>query len=378
MGEHDAETMAMLRLCLCEGLGTLAAHRLLAHFGSAQASLSASENDLAPVPELPPRALRALKRPVAEDSVEAELRLVAEAGVRLVPVSSPEYPSPLRFLDEAAPPLLWMLGSWQASDRLAMALVGARRCTHYGRSQAQRFAGGLAAMGFTIVSGLARGIDTASHRAAVRAGGRTIGVAACGLGTLRSGAETDLADAVAQNGAVISELPMTTPARPGNFPPRNRLISGLAPGVLVVEAAARSGSLITARYAGEQGRTVFALPGPVDSPASRGTHALIRDGAILVQDPREIVEALGPLSEPLVLTQGSCEPNESHVVDDPRVLALNQRERQIYDLLAASPIEIDRIIDETALPASIVSSVLLTLEIRGLARQLPGQRYARP
>ena len=183
---------------------------------------------------------------------------------------------------------------------------------------------------------------------------------------------------VAESGAVMSELPMDVPPRPGNFPPRNRLISGLSLGVVVIEAAKNSGSLITARLAGEQGRAVFAVPGSVDSPTSQGCHALIRDGAILVESALDVVEGLGPLSEPIELP--STEQGEaatSAAVADARVMALSERERRIFDLLGASPLHIDEVVSETELPPSIVSSTLLTLEIRGFIQQLAGQRYVR-
>jgi DNA processing protein len=169
---------------------------------------------------------------------------------------------------------------------------------------------------------------------------------------------------------------MEAPPRPGNFPPRNRIISGLSLGVVVVEAASRSGALITARLAGEQGRAVFAVPGNVDSPTSRGCHALIRDGAILVESARDVVEGLGPLSEPIELP-ASSEETARGTVEDARVMALNARERSILEMVGSSPRHIDEIVAETQLAPSIVSSTLLTLEIRGLVQQLAGQRYAR-
>jgi DNA processing protein len=236
---------------------------------------------------------------------------------------------------------------------------------------------GLSSMGFTIVSGLAWGTDSEAHRGALQAGGRTIAVLGCGLGQVESLPEAELAREIPEHGALISELPMTIPPKPENFPPRNRLISGLSLGVLVVEAAAHSGSLITARLAGEQGKAVFAVPGSVDSPTSRGCHALIRDGAVLVESPRDLVEGLGPLSEPLELPAQEPGAPEPVRVSDPRALALNERERQIFDLLTQTSTHIDAIITQTGLAPAIVSSTLLTLEIRGLVRQLPGQQYAR-
>jgi len=377
MTDHEEETLALLRLSLCEGIGTVAVHRLVETFGSARAALQASDDLLRTAVGLQPAAVCSLRRGPDAQVVESELDLAERAGVRLVPFFSEDYPRPLLHLGTGAPPLLWIKGDYERRDQLAMAIVGSRRCSHYGRAQARRFAMALAGMGFTIVSGLAWGVDSEAHRAALQAGGRTIAVLGCGLGRLDSLPEAELALEIPSKGALISELPMNAPARAENFPPRNRLISGLSLGVVVAEASARSGTLITARHAGEQGKCVFAIPGNVDVPTSRGCHGLIRDGAVLVQDPRDVVESLGPLSEPLELPGMPEGAGESHGVGDARALALNERERHIYDLLGPSPLQIDAIITQAGLPAAVVSSTLLTLEIRGLVKQLPGQRYAR-
>ncbi len=377
MKNNEAETLALLKLSMCKGVGATAIHRLVENLGSAEAALGAPEKRLREVEGLTAEAVRSLRRGADEGALQGELELMEKAHVHLVPFFSEDYPPPLLHLELGAPPLLWMKGDYEPLDQLALAVVGSRRCSHYGRSQARRFAMGLAGMGFTIVSGLARGIDSEAHRGALQAKGRTIAVLGCGLGQLPSLDEWELACQVAEHGALISELPMTVPPLAGNFPPRNRLISALSLGVLVVEAASRSGSLITARWAGEQGKPVLALPGNVDSPTSRGCHALIRDGAVLVQQPRDVVEALGPLSEPLELPGAPDQQPAGLTLDDARLLALNSRERQIFDLLGHAPKHIDTIVAETGLPVSIVSSTLLTLEIRGLAKQLSAQRYLR-
>jgi DNA processing protein len=237
-------------------------------------------------------------------------------------------------------------------------------------------AGELASAGFTVISGLARGVDSAAHRGALEAGGRTVAVLGNGLAHELTPRRAKLAQQIVSSGALISELPMAVPPLPGNFDPRNRIISGLSLGVVVVEAAARSGSLITARHAGEQGRAVFAVPGPADSPSSQGCHALIRDGAVLVTSARQVMEGLGPLSEPIELpdeeTGAPAEP-----VRDARVMALSDRQRDVLGLLGSSALHIDEVVGKTGLAPSIVSSILLTLEIRGLVRQEAGQRYVR-
>ena len=377
MTDPDPEALAVLELLLCEGVGNAAVHRLVAEFGSARAASDAPAGCLREVEGLYETALGAIWRGPEAGALEMELDLVKQAGVRLVPWASEHYPPPLKRLDADAPALLWVRGEYLRQDQLAVALVGSRRCSHYGRAQARRFGSGLAGMGFTVVSGLARGIDSEAHRGALQGGGRTIGVLGCGLGRLDAVDVAELALEVAAKGALMSELPMNTPPLRGNFPPRNRLISGLSLGVVVVEAQKRSGSLITARLAGEQGKAVFAVPGNVDGPGSRGCHGLIRDGAVLVENPRDVVEELGPPTEPLDLPGPDGEAVAASSVDDARALALSERERQVFDLLAQGTQHIDAVIAQTGLAASIVSSTLLTLEIRGLVKQLPGQRYVR-
>jgi DNA processing protein len=368
------ETLALLKLSMCRGVSSGTIYSLVEHFGSARAAAGASRGELDPVEGLSAQALQGLCNPPAEGDVERELQLAEAYRTCMVPFVSEEYPPLLRSLEREAPALLRLRGDYHRTDQLAVAVVGTRRCTSYGLQQAGRLAADLAGMGFTVVSGLAAGIDTAAHRGALLAKGRTIAVLGCGIATMLSSPDAELAVSIAESGALVSELPMSAPPRPGNFPYRNRLISGLALAVVVVEAADRSGSLITARLAGEQGRTVCAVPGNVDSPASRGCHALIRDGAVLVRNAHDVVEALGPLAEPIPLP--SSEPDgEARPVVDPRVLALNEREKAILDLVGPQPQHIDELVAAADLPPSIVSSTLMTLEIRGLIRQLPGQRY---
>lgn len=376
MSEHGDETLALLKLSLCKGIGPRTVHALVAAFGSARAALTAGADELSRLDGIGPGTAEAVARGAADPQAERELDLMERYRVRLVPHFSEDYPPPLCHLEDDAPPLLRMRGDYRRADPLAVAVVGSRRCSAYGRGQASRFAADLAGMGFTVVSGMAQGIDSSAHSGALAVKGRTLAVLGCGLAHTLSGRDAELALAISENGALLSELPMEVPPLPGNFPPRNRLIAGLCLGVVVVEAAERSGSLITARLAAEQGRAVFAVPGSVDSPTSRGTHRLIRDGAVLVQDAREVVEELGPLSEPVEVDKLADPDAPVLTVRDARAMALNEREKEVHGLLEAQPQHIDDLIARSGLPPSIVSSILLTLEIRGLARQLPGQRYA--
>jgi len=377
MSDHQQETEALLRLSLCKGVSNRTIYALIQRFGSAGEALRAPAGELERADGLTAAARRAVQRGADEARVERELALMEVHGVRLVPFFSDDYPAPLKHLDADAPALLRVQGDYTGRDELAIAVVGARRCSAYGRDQAGRMACDLAGMGFTVISGLAYGIDTAAHRGALMGGGRTIAVLGCGLGCDMPEHVAQLADDIAANGALMSELPMEAPPRPGNFPPRNRIISGLSLGVAVIEAAARSGSLITARLAGEQGKAVFALPGNVDSPTSRGCHMLIRDGATLVTSARDLVEDLGPLTEPFRLPAEEGGHDEPQQVTDPRMLTLNDRERRILDMLTSTPMHIDGVVAETDLPPSVVASTLLTMEIRGLLRQVAGQRYVR-
>ena len=377
MNDHESQTRALLRISLCKNVGPHVIFALLEHFGSPKVALEASRDQLKQVDGLPKDAIEGLIEGPSAGALSEELELLERHAVRLVPCFSEDYPDPLSELENGRPPLLRVKGTCEEQDSLAVALVGSRRCSHYGRKQAARLATQLASMGFTIVSGFARGIDAAAHRGALRAGGRTIAVMGCGLAHIYPQEHAEMVSEVANNGALVTELPMDTPVKRSNFPPRNRLISGLSLGVVVVEAATRSGSLITARWAAEQGKTVMAVPGNVDRASSHGCHKLIQDGAILVEDARDVAESLGPLSRPLPDPEATDEEAETGEMDDPRVLSLNKRERRIFELLGHSPRHIDSLVEETDLPVSMVSSALLTLEVKGLVTQLSGSRYVR-
>lgn len=380
MSDHEQETRALLRLSLCKGVSSGTIYGLMDRFGSARAAIDQVEETLRQVSGVGPATAEAIRQGPEPGDVDRELDLMERHRVRLVPFFCEEYPTQLKHLDRGAPVLLRMKGSFEEEeDGMAVAVVGSRRCSTYGRRQARRIACDLAGMGFSVVSGMAAGIDTAAHRGALMGNGRTIAVLGCGLGHQMNPEKKEVAAEILESGALLSELPMSTPPKASNFPPRNRLISGLSQGVVVVEAASRSGSLITARLAGEQGRSVFAVPGDVSRPTSSGCHALIRDGAVLVEDARDVVDGLGPLSEPLEPPprEEGAERGSATPVSDPRVVALNERERGIYELLSDSPLHVDQVVGETGLAPSIVSSALLTLEIRGLVEKLPGERYVR-
>ena len=364
------EIDALLRLNMTKGVGVKTYQALLEKFGSSEEILSASKAALEAVPGIGPKLAVAIAEESKTVDIEAEINLAQEKNVRIIPYTSDEYPKHLKTI--YSPPLiLYVKGNMIASDVVALAVVGARQCTYYGLSQAERFSRLLAQKGFCIVSGMARGIDAAAHRGAISvADGRTIAVLGCGLGAVYPKENQELAEQIVQHGAVISEFSMNTPPDYRNFPPRNRLISGLSLGVLVVESALNSGSLITAQWALEQGKEVFAVPGNIDSVYSRGNHKLIKEGAKLVEDINDIIQELGPLAE-------IFSDSDTETTIDPRSLSLNSQEKKIFSLLSSSPRDIEEIIQTTDLPSSVVSSTLMILEIKKLVRQLSGKRFVK-
>jgi DNA processing protein len=288
----------LLALHLVPGLGPRLTAALLRRFGSASVARRASAAQLREVPHIGAKLSEDLFQSLHSVDVDAELALVERHGVHLRALGAPDYPAGVAEIYDP-PPLLYVRGTVEPGDAKAVALVGSRKFTGYGRRAAERLATGLARAGYTVVSGLARGIDGIAHRAALEAGGRTLAVLAGGLSRIYPPEHADLADDVARAGALISETPMAGEPLPALFPARNRIISGLSRGVVIVEAGEKSGALITAEHAAEQGRTVFAVPGPIDSATSAGSNSLIRQGAVLVRGAEDIIEELeGVRAEP--------------------------------------------------------------------------------
>jgi DNA processing protein len=283
---------------------------------------------------------------------------------RSIKSTDPEFPAQARGI-AYLPERLWVRGAVVPADALAVAIVGSRRATHQGLAVAERLAGDLAARGVTIVSGLARGIDTAAHRGALDAGGRTIAVLGCGVDRVYPPENRTLAARIAERGAVISQFALGMPALAHHFPIRNRLLAALALGVVVVEAAEASGSLITAGHAADLGREVMAVPGPAGSPSSRGAHRLIRDGAALVEDWEDVVAVL-PERWRVCVAAPAPAPASHGKVADP-----------ILALIGADPASIEELIERSGSSASHVAARLLALELDGLVRQLPGKRFVR-
>ena len=363
------EFEAILRLSLTKGIGARTYKTLVETFGSPEAIFNASRKDVEAIHGIGEKLAHAITEESRKVDIASEIKFTQEKNIQIIPFTSEQYPKYLKNIYD--PPLvLYVKGSLLETDAIALAIVGARRCTYYGLSQAERFSRLLAQKGFCIVSGMARGIDTAAHRGAILAQGRTIAVLGCGLGTIYPQENIELAEKIAEYGAIISEFPMKTPPDYRNFPPRNRIISGLSLGVLVVESALNSGSLITAQWALEQGKEVFAIPGNIDNVYSRGSHKLIKEGAKLVEDINDIIQELGTIGEAL----NECDEPETK---DTRSITLNSQEKKIFSLLSSSPIDIDEIIQTTGLPTSVVSSTLMILEIRKLVKQLSGKRFVK-
>jgi DNA processing protein len=303
----------------------------------------------------------------ADAEAMARQRAAAEqAGARLLTLADAEYPATLKNV-ALPPPFLFLRGDLQRDDGLAMAIVGSRKPTAYGLRTAERLARDLAARGVTVVSGLARGVDTAAHRGAMGAGGRTLAVLGSGVDVVYPPENRPLAREVAGAGAILSQFPMGTPPLPQHFPIRNRVIAALGVGTVVVEAAEKSGALITARFAGELGREVYAVPGNVSSPASEGANRLIQDGAKLVRDWQDVVTEWPAVWRRALREVPAAAPR-------PRP---GPGEGRLLPLLGDDPVAIDHVIEQSGLPAGEVAASLMALELQGLVRQLPGQRYVK-
>ena len=366
---NDEALLASLALTLVTGVGPHLQANLLNAFGDAASVFKQSVESLLSVDGVGPKvASQIISGKHQSTAVEMRNRCT-ELNVGLLQKGIAPYPSILSDVNDS-PAILYVRGQLLPQDELAIAIVGSRRCTAYGRRQAERLASSLARAGFTIVSGLARGIDAAAHRGALNAGGRTIAVMATGVREIYPPEHAELAVNVTESGALVSEFPLDQKPRPGLFPQRNRIISGLSLGVIVVEATRNSGSLYTARHAMEQGREVFALPGNVDSLASEGSHDLIRDGVTLIRNVDDVLSELGPLAKPAT-------SRDEMPVHDPRELNLNPQEKEILNHIGSSPIHVEDILRSTQLELSRVLSTLTVLEMKRFIRRLPGNLMVR-
>jgi DNA processing protein len=364
-----SELVDNVRLSLVSGVGPLLRKALLEHFPTPAAVLSASRDELQRVDGIGPKTAARIVAANDEIDAELELRIAADHGIEVLTEVHPEYPRPLKHIHDP-PGVLFRRGKALPQDELAVAIVGTRHATRYGLAQAEQLAGSLARTGFTVISGLARGIDAAAHRGAMAAGGRTIAVLGSGLLEIYPSEHAKLADEVAAQGYLLSESPPRMKPLSGAFPQRNRVISGLTLGTIVVEAPDRSGSLITARHAYEQGREVFAVPGPIDSRASRGCNALIRDGAKLVASIDDVLAEFGPLAE-------NVQRDDGMLITKPAELMLNDIEQKILSAIDGAPTSIDAISTSCGLAVHRVLSTISVLEMRRLIRRTSGTQVVR-
>lgn len=358
-----------LLLALIPGVGPRIRQSLLECFESPSAVLAAPPSQLQQVPGVGAKLMKAIVSATDEIDVDAEIELCRQHDISILTEGSSCYP---RLLAEICDPpgVLFVDGEVVPNDGMSIAIVGTRHATSYGRQQAERLAGGLARAGLTVVSGLARGIDAAAHRGALNAGGRTIAVLGSGVLNIYPPEHKELAKQVRGNGAVISENSPHAAPKSGSFPQRNRIITGMSLGTIVVEAAVRSGALISARLAMEQGREVFAVPGRVDERNSRGCHRLLRDGAKLVETVDDVLEELGPLFE-------SAPQADGRVVHHPAELQLNDQERAVLDAISKEPTSLDTIATKSGLPIHRVLATISVLEMRRLIRRVSGNLVLR-
>jgi DNA processing protein len=345
---------------LIKGIGPMKVRALLDYFGDLESAWSAKPEQLQQA-GIDRRALASLVRDRAELDLDSELEKLAKQGISVLTWEDDRYPPRLLQIPDP-PPVLYVRGSFTDDDEWAVAVVGTRRASAYGKAVTQRLIADLAANYVTIVSGLARGLDGEAHRAALKTQGRTVAVLGCGLDLIYPPEHRNLAQEIAENGAIVSEYPLGTRPEAGNFPPRNRIISGLSLGVLVVEAGIKSGALITADYAAEQGRDVFAVPGNLYVRSSLGTNRLIQDGAKLVTGAEDILEELS-------LTMVAQQAQVRVVVPE------SETETLLLQHLSLEPLHVDEVSLRTGLPIAEVTSTLALMELKGAVRQVGGMNY---
>lgn len=362
-----------LRLRAINGLGDQTLLQLLQTWGNPEAVLEATRTELIQKGCSASLADAVVRGPDddARRRIDREMSALSRTSIEVRTVLDQTYPSRLRQIPDP-PPLLYVSGTLTEADELAVAIVGARKASAAGRVVTEELARDLADAGFTVVSGLARGVDAAAHRGAVSCGGRTIAVLGCGVDVTYPREHERLRRAVEEQGAVVSEFPLGTPPRNGHFPRRNRIISGLSLGVLVTEAAINSGSLITARLAADQGREVFAVPGFVKSETARGSNALIKEGATLVQCSEDVIVSLEPQLD--LSLRGLLRRSTPRAMNED---VFDEREQAVRAALTYDPQTVDELVDVTKLSAATVMAALLSLELKRVARPLPGQGYLR-
>jgi DNA processing protein len=359
MGDNDRYWVAFN---LVHGIGAVRFASLLESFGNLEDAWRASPEALL-ASGIGPQAVRRVVEARRSLDLDAEMERIERAGARLVTWEDEDYPARLREV-ASAPPVLYLRGSLLPVDGKAVAVVGTRRPTPYGQSVARDLGAALAVHGVTVVSGLARGIDAIAHRAVLEAGGRTLAVLGSGLDQIYPSEHRHLADEIEANGAVVTDYALGTPPEAANFPPRNRIISGLARTVVIVEAGEESGALITARFAADQGRDVFVVPGSIYNRASKGTNRLLQEGATPLLTPEDVLESLRP-------------PGRAIAAGPEAIELADPIENAVLKLLSAEPAHVDELVVQSSQPASSVTAALSFLELKGLAHHVGGMNYIR-
>ncbi len=347
-------------LTLIRGIGAVRLQALINHFGDAESAWQAAPDDLRAAglgTKIIERLLEARKNVDLEKLWD---KIVAQ-GIQILTWDDELYPPRLKEIEQP-PPVLYVRGELLPEDHFAVAIVGTRRITSYGRQVAEELSAFLAANGVTVVSGLARGVDAVAHSAAIRAGGRTIAVLGSGVDRIYPPEHRSLAEELMGRGALVSDYPVGTAPDATNFPPRNRIISGLSMAVVVIEAGETSGALITAEFAAEQGREVFAVPGSILAPQSKGTNKLIQDGALPLLTPADLLQALN-------LTRIGVQKSAR------KILPADEVEAQLMNVLGNEPMHVDELRSQTGLPVEKVSAALVMMELKGMVRQVGGMNY---
>ncbi|MEW6008701.1 MAG: DNA-processing protein DprA [Candidatus Omnitrophota bacterium] len=362
------ELEAKIALNLLPELSTICYKKLLDYFKNALAVFKTSPEELERACGLKKETLAKLNTLIKGESLKKELALIEKNKIKILSLDDSDYPTLLREIYDP-PPILYVKGKLE-KDSLKIAIVGSRQASMYGLKMTEKFGYELASCGLTIVSGMARGIDSAAHKAALKAGGKTLAVLGSGLSCIYPPENKGLFEQISNSGAVISEFPIVTRPLSYNFPRRNRIISGLSSGILIVEAAKRSGALITVNCALEQGREVFVVPGKADSPTSFGTNKLIKEGAKLVDDASEIIQELNLNPDP------KLQPSKARTKEGQN-LNLNERERKILDSLVDEPVLFEKILEDTDFTTAELLSCLTRLELKGVVSQLPGKRFTK-
>ncbi len=362
-----------LALKLIPGVGARTFLRLINRFGNPEEVLRANRDALASIKGISRKTVRNIVNKNFEKDPEKELKEIEKRGIKIVCFNDPDYPKNLATIHDP-PPVLFVKGDLSVKDVISVAVVGSRSASYQGLSFTRRFCGDIARYGLTVVSGFAMGIDTAAHTGCIQAGGRTLAILGCGLDIDYPRQNRELRKKIVRQGAMLTEFPLGTQPESRNFPSRNRIISGISLGVVVVEAGKRSGSLITARLALEQNREVFAVPGSVTNYRSLGPNWLIKQGAKLVERAEDIVEELAPMLEPPLPRRRPTESKSDGIKTRP---PLTDQETRILDLLQGDPVLLDEMVRRLNMEVNELAVILSKLELKGLVKQLPGKFFCR-